>query len=106
MWVIFLWQWKKDQELIGWYNEEIGEYALKHTENAKKEYPVRIKERLTFFSKNLGYTFDFYIKKISSMWTENTYGAVRVNTMDDSLDKLIQPLTFYQKAWIDRKSVV
>lgn len=34
------------------------------------------------------------------MWTENTYGAVRVNTMDDSLDKLIQPLTFYQKAWI------
>lgn len=42
----------------------------------------------------------FYTKKIQSMWAENTYGAVRVNTMDDSLDWMIKPLTFYQKAWI------
>lgn len=34
------------------------------------------------------------------MWTENTYGAVRVNTMDNSLDEMIEPLTFYQKAWL------
>jgi len=34
------------------------------------------------------------------MWTENTYGAVRVNTMDDSLDGAIEPLTFYQKTWL------
>lgn len=34
------------------------------------------------------------------MWTENTYGAVRVNTMDDSLDGMVKPLTFYQKVWI------
>ncbi|MCI8519720.1 MAG: hypothetical protein HFJ51_06805 [Clostridia bacterium] len=34
------------------------------------------------------------------MWTENTYGAVRINTMDDSLDGMIAPLTFYQKAWM------
>lgn len=83
----------------GWYNEDRGEYALKNPESAKKEYISEIKERLSYFSKNLGYTFDFYIMKISSMWTENTYSAVRNNTTSDNdiLENAINPLTFYQK---------
>ena len=36
--------------------------------------------------------------KISSMWTENTYSAVRNNTVKNyNLEWLIKPLTFYQK---------
>lgn len=85
----------------GWYNETRGEYALKNPENAKKEYLELIKERISYFSKNLGYTFDFYTKKIASMWTENTYSAIRNNTtMENSsiIENMIEPLTFYQKA--------
>ena len=84
----------------GWYNEAIGEYALKNPETAKEEYLERIKERLTYFSQNIGYTFNFYTEKIASMWTENTYAAVRNNTTqeNDPLENMIGPLTFYQKA--------
>ena len=84
----------------GWYNESIGEYALKNPEAAKEEYVERIKQRLTYFSQNIGYTFNFYITKIASMWTENTYSSVRNNTTkeNDPLENMIGPLTFYQKA--------
>lgn len=84
----------------GWYNESIGEPALKNPENKEKEYLDRIKNRLKYFAKNLGYTFDFYITKIASMWTENTYSAIRNNTLnaDEPLEKMINPLEFYQKA--------
>lgn len=83
----------------GWYNEVIGEYALKNPETAKEEYLERIKQRLTYFSENIGYTFNFYTTKIASMWTENTYSAVRNNTTqeNDPLENIIGPLTFYQK---------
>ena len=84
----------------GWYNEEIAEQALKNPENAKSEYTEKIKERLIYFKNNLGYAIDFYIKKISSMWTENTYSAVIYNKIEgnDSIEKISSPLTFYQKA--------
>lgn len=84
----------------GWYNEARGEYALKNGENAKNEYVDEIKNRLKYFSENIGYTFDFYVKKLASMWTENTYAAVRNNTLEENgpLEKMISPLTFYQKA--------
>lgn len=84
----------------GWYKESIGEAALKDPENIGKEYLERIKERLVYFSRNIGYTFNFYIMKIASMWTENTYSAIRSNvTQDnDSLQNMTKPLTFYQKA--------
>lgn len=82
----------------GWYNEGIGEPALRNPENKKIEYQDRIKERLLYFSENIGYTFEFYSMKIASMWTENTYAAVRNNTVDYySLEGMIEPLTFYQK---------
>ena len=83
----------------GWYNESIGEPALKDPEGIKDEYANRIKERLEYFSQNLGYTFNFYAMKLASMWTENTYAAIRNNTSkeNDPLENLIAPLTFYQK---------
>lgn len=82
----------------GWYNEGIGEPALKNPEIGE-EYKQRIKERLTYFSKNIGYTFDFYTKKLASMWAENTYAAVRSNIRNDNdpIEKMNQPVMFYQK---------
>lgn len=83
----------------GWYNEDIGEPALKDPENKKEEYKDRIKERLKYFSENIGDAFEFYSMKLASMWTENTYSAVRSNIAceNDSLEKVTEPLTFYQK---------
>ena len=83
----------------GWYNENRGEYALKNIDKAKIEYVNEIKDRLEYFSKNKGYTFNFYIKKLSSMWTENTYSSVTNNIVkeNDPIEKLISPITFYEK---------
>ena len=84
----------------GWYNEDIGEPALKNPEGIKEEYENRIKDRLTYFSQNMGYTFRFYTMKLASMWSENTYAAIRYNQVltDDPIENMIAPLTFYQKA--------
>lgn len=84
----------------GWYNEEIAERALREPEKIKDEYYNRIRERINYFSKNLGYTFDFYIKKITSMWSENTYSAATANKLQEnqSLKYTIEPITIYQKA--------
>lgn len=84
----------------GWYNENIAVPALEEPEKMKIEYTQKIKDRLTYFFENWGYTLKFYTNKITSMWTENTYAAVRNNTLSDNtmIDKLINPLTFYQKA--------
>lgn len=83
----------------GWYNEGIGEPALKNPQGIKEEYINRIKERLEYFSQNLGYTFNFYTMKLASVWSENTYAAIRNNTSKENepLENLITPLTFYQK---------
>lgn len=84
----------------GWYNEGIAAPALKKPEKAKNEYPKLIKERLEYFSENIGYAFRFYTLKIASMWTENTYSAVISNltTLKDKLLEFEEPLLFYQKA--------
>ena len=84
----------------GWYNGNIANYALKNPEKAKEEYPEKIKERVMYLSKNLGYTSKFYTKKIASMWTENTYSAIFNNISKDYkfVEKLRMPLDFYQKA--------
>ena len=75
-----------------------GEPALREPQKMKEEYKQRVKDRIVYFSKNIGYAFDFYIKKIASMWTENTYAAVRSNTVSYfSFENMIKPLTFYQK---------
>lgn len=84
----------------GWYSEDIAVHAIKNPENIQEEYTEKIKSRLDYFAKNPGYTFNFYVTKIASMWTENTYSAVRNNTKQESndpLENIIGPLTFYQK---------
>lgn len=84
----------------GWYNEARGEYALKNIENAKEEYVDEVKQRLAYFAKNPGYAIDFYTKKLTSMWTENTYSAIRSNIVkeNDPIENATDVLTFYQKA--------
>ncbi len=91
----------------GWYSEGIGEPALKDPQAKKVEYVEKIKDRLEYFSKNMAYTFNFYTMKIASMWTENTYSAIRNNTTqeNDVLEQFIEPLTFYQKALLILMSV-
>lgn len=81
----------------GWYNEEIGEPALKDPENKKVEYKEKVKERLKYFIENPMYTFDFYMTKITSMWTENTYSALRQNFAEKEDKTKENILTFYQK---------
>lgn len=86
----------------GWYNEGIGEPALKNPQGIVEKYENEIKNRITYFSQNIGYTFRFYTMKLASMWAENTYSAVRLNLLheseDDYLNVIKTPLTFYQKA--------
>ena len=91
----------------GWYKEERGEYALQNSDAAKDEYKEEIKERLQYFVKNPGYTFKFYIDKITSMWTENTYSAVRVNAIGpyEFLEGMTESLLFYQKMLLVLTSV-
>ncbi len=95
----FLMAMKESWRGNGWYNEDIGEPALKDPVNKKIEYKDRIKERLIYFSKHLDYTFEFYTKKIASMWAENTYSAVRSNLAEetDPIANATKPLMVYQK---------
>lgn len=83
----------------GWYNESIAEAAINNPENIKDQYRQGIKERIIYFSENIDYTLNFYIMKIASMWTENTYSAVRTNNVKENepMENIIEPLTFYQK---------
>ena len=83
----------------GWYNEEIALPAIINPEIAKQEYRQKVYYRLIYFSHNLDYTFNFYIMKIASMWTENTYSSIRNNTISDTslIKNTIAILTFYQK---------
>lgn len=84
----------------GWYNEARGEYALKNIEQAKEEYVDEVKQRLAYFAQNPGYTLEFYTKKVTSMWTENTYSAIRSNIVkeNDPIENGTNILMFYQKA--------
>lgn len=95
----FLMAMEEGPRANGWYNEAIGEPALKDPENKKIEYAQKIKDRLGYFTTDIGYTFDFYTTKLASMWAENTYSAVFNNVVDEyDLEGLKVPLTFYQKA--------
>lgn len=86
----------------GWYNEDIAEPALQNLDKIdeiKKDYTEKIKERIMYFLENPKYTFDFYTKKVTSMWAENTYSAIRNNFLEsDFFEKVITGLTFYQKS--------
>lgn len=79
----------------GWYNEEIAEKALKNRSGVKEEYQEKIKERLIYFSKNIGEAFQFYTNKIASMWTETTYSMAMNNHIEEN--EIIRGIAFYQK---------
>ncbi len=51
------------------------------------------------YEKNKRYAFDFYVKKLASMWTENTYSSVRSNIIgeNDPIENFSVPITFYEK---------
>lgn len=83
----------------GGYNENISRPALEHPEEKKEEYVQRVKDRLKYFSENLGYTLNFYIMKLAAMWTENTYSAIMNNQINSNwIENISKPLAFYQKA--------
>lgn len=95
----FLMAMSESHRGYGWYDEKIGEYALKNPEKASEEYTDRIKDRLGYFLENKGEALDFYKKKITSMWAENTYSAVTNNIVkeNDPIENVTGVLTFYQK---------
>lgn len=80
----------------GWYSEEIAQKALNHPQEMKEEYKEKIKERLTYFSRNLGEMAQFYYNKVGSMWTETTYSAGMNNNIEEN--EMIRGASFYQKA--------
>lgn len=82
----------------GWYNESTREKAFDRLDNISDEYKQEIKERIEYFLKNPSYTIKFYTDKITSMWAENTYSAIRNSEINGNLDNLVKPLEFYQKA--------
>lgn len=84
----------------GWYSEKIGVYALKNSDKAKTEYIDKIKDRLEYFSENKSYAFEFYTNKITSMWSENTYSAIRNNIVEEGslVEKSAPFVRFYDKA--------
>jgi len=84
----------------GWYNESIGEYTLKNPEAANEEHKAQLKERINYFLQHPGQAIGFYVVKLASTWTENTYSAVRNNMKEyeDPLQKIADPVSFYQKA--------
>lgn len=63
----------------GWFNEEIFSPGLTDTEQAKTRYTYLIKDRLNYFASHPIDFVKFYIKKIASMWTENTYASLWYN---------------------------
>ena len=81
----------------GWYNESTREKAFDKLDNISEEYKQEIKERIEYFLQNPGYTIKFYTDKITSMWAENTYSAIRNSEVNGNLDNLVKPLEFYQK---------
>lgn len=82
----------------GWYSEEIAQKALQNPQEITEEYKEKIKERVIYFSKNLGEMAQFYYHKIGSMWTETTYSVGMNNNIEEN-DRL-RVVAFYQKALV------
>ncbi len=61
----------------GWYHYDIAYYGYHQYENCREIYRELLKDRLNYFKENPKYTFNFYLTKFCSMWTENTHSCVR-----------------------------
>lgn len=99
----------------GWYNDSII-WAWEDVEVSKEQYKNAIIERARYFVKNPSYCARFYIGKVESMWTENTYASLWYNqtfnfkqteseidiTRAKQIDELVKDKTerllMYQKA--------
>lgn len=100
----------------GWYNVKIASIANEEKELAKKIYINAIKIRVSKFIKNPLYAIRFYVSKIASMWTENTYSAIWYNqtfnfyreneedlekkALDDKLKNARDDIVVYQKVLV------
>lgn len=62
----------------GWYSD-YATWAWDNVEESKDKYRTAILERVKDFIKNPDYFVKFYVKKIASMWTENTYASIWYN---------------------------
>lgn len=62
----------------GWYSD-YGSWAWEDLIGSKDRYKVAIKERIKYFTENPKYFIKFYIIKVASMWTENTYAGLWYN---------------------------
>ena len=94
----FLMAMEESPRANGWYSESIGEPALRNPRDKEIEYADRIKDRINYFANHLNYAFDFYTKKLASMWTENTYSAIFNNNIENiPLEKIEGTLLFYEK---------
>lgn len=72
----------------GWYNIERGHIGFYlGTEEAKDIYIKDIKERIEQFKENPRYFMNFYIRKLSSIWAENTYAGLHHNYSNNFQDK-------------------
>ena len=101
----------------GWYSDYIT-WAWEDVEASDEQYKNAIIERVKFFVQNPRYFADFYIGKVSSMWTENTYASlwynqtfnfkqiegetdiIRAKQIDELVKDKTERLLMYQKALI------
>lgn len=65
-----------DKEHHGWYDYPLALYAWDQNETAKETYTNMLKERIEYFKNNPNELIKFYMNKITSMWTENTYESL------------------------------
>ena len=95
----------------GWYDYNTAYLAYQNIDASREIYKTEINNRIKYFRENPKYTIKFYIRKISSMWTETTFAGVRYNltynfgtgeNKDDNLDKILYNIngvvSLYQKA--------
>jgi len=95
----FLMAMEESTRANGWYNEEIANKALTNPNRVKEEYRKKIENRVAYFVNHLEDAFKFYITKLASMWTENTYSAIQNNMVQNHtyIENATKPLAFYQK---------
>ena len=101
----------------GWYSD-YATWAWNDVEESKEKYKRAIIERVKYFMQNPDYFVKFYIGKVASMWTENTYaslwynqtfnfteiegeiGIIRAKQIDELVQDKTERLLMYQKALV------
>lgn len=98
----------------GWYNYPTAGRAYENLEAAKEVYSRDIKRVLEYFKDNPKFCISFYIRKITSMWAQNSYSGIYYNLsstfcekdyvdkydLDNKLLSIEKSVEIYQKALI------